>query len=438
MRTVRIIAIATGVSAAALLAQLSLLSYGLYVLIVALVTSELIALYSLDRVACIRDVRVDRAKIGEKVSVATIVRNDKPLPIPWMLIEDSLPKRLPVEGESARFLVLRPFGDARLEYTVTMTHRGYHQIGPVVLESGDLFGFVRRFRAARAAHYVTVPPDVVPILKYDIATRRPIGEVRVRRLLFEDPSRMVGVRDYHPGDSLNRIHWRATARTGQLHSKVYEQSTLTGALLALDFHRAAYERPDAVTAGRLMEDVVFDRSELAIKVAASIAGYLVSAKQEVGLISNGLDAAERAKRAEGEEVARSRREARALAAGRGGGDRLRPVEVPARKGHDQAMRVLDALARLELSEGLPIEDMLAEEYVGMPRDLALVLIVPTLTPRLYEILARLKLSGFAVTTILVDHAPIRARAHVTLAAQNIDLIHIERPEDLMEIARSGL
>ena len=49
---------------------------------------------------------------------------------------------------------------------------------------------------------------------YEIASRRPIGEIRISHRLFEDPTRIAGVRAYQSGDPLNRIHWRATARTG--------------------------------------------------------------------------------------------------------------------------------------------------------------------------------------------------------------------------------
>ena len=81
-------------------------------------------------------------------------------------------------------------------------------------------------------HFVLVYPKVVPLEGYDLASRRPIGEVLLTHRLFEDPTRIAGVRGYEPGDPLNRIHWKATARTGSLHSKIHEPSTLSGATVA--------------------------------------------------------------------------------------------------------------------------------------------------------------------------------------------------------------
>jgi hypothetical protein len=64
--------------------------------------------------------------------------------------------------------------------------------------------------------------------------------------------------------------------------------------------------------------------------------------------------------------------------------------------------------------------------------------VPQFSPRLLQVLARLKFSGFVMTALLIDNAPVLPQAKLTLASQNIDLIHIQKKEDLQEIARTGL
>ena len=72
--------------------------------------------------------------------------------------------------------------------------RGYYQVGPMVLETGDLFGLHRRFRIVTDPVYILVYPKVIPLPGYDIASRRPIGEIRLTHRLFEDPTRIAGVR----------------------------------------------------------------------------------------------------------------------------------------------------------------------------------------------------------------------------------------------------
>ncbi len=160
--------------------------------------------------------------------------------------------------------------------------RGYYQVGPLVLETGDLFGLHRRFRIVTEPVYIMVYPKVVPLPGYDLASRRPIGEIRLTHRLFEDPTRIAGVRAYQPGDPLNRVQLAATARTGVLHSKVYDASTIAGATIVLDFHRDSY--PARNEPGR---------SELAVTTAVALANAVCLMGQPIGLITNGRDAADR-------------------------------------------------------------------------------------------------------------------------------------------------
>ena len=167
--------------------------------------------------------------------------------------------------------------------------RGYHQIGPLVVETGDLFGLHRRYRVLTSPHFLLVYPEVVPLEGFELASRRPIGEVRISHRLYEDPTRIAGVRRYEAGDPLNRIHWRATARTGQFHQKIYEPSCIVGATLVLDFHQAAFDPHHEPY-----------RSELAVTAAASLANAVYEMDQQIGLVTNGRDAADRIREEKGD------------------------------------------------------------------------------------------------------------------------------------------
>jgi len=139
-------------------------------------------------------------------------------------------------------------GSMALRYKLEMQMRGYYQVGPLLLESGDLFGLHRRYRVETEPHYILVYPKVVPLQGYDLGVAPPVGEIRLMHRLYEDPTRISGVREYRAGDPLNRVHWRATARTGELHCKVYEPSTIAGISVLLDFHQGRLHsqasRPD--------------------------------------------------------------------------------------------------------------------------------------------------------------------------------------------------
>jgi hypothetical protein len=156
------------------------------------------------------------------------------------------------------------------------------------------------------------------------------------------------------------------------------------------------------------------------------------------VLSNGLDALERVKREAGLEQAANRREARRLAEERTGDDRLRPVTVRPGRGSEKTAEILDALARLEPSEGLSLRQMLVEELQHLPRDLSLIIVTPLLGRELSQAVAALKFCGIPVTVVLIDNPEAWERGRGLFSAQNVPVLHIRRPEDLAEIATRGL
>jgi uncharacterized protein (DUF58 family) len=258
-----------------------------------------------------------------------------------------------------------------------------------MMETGDLFALHRRYRVVTEPHFLLVYPEVLALEGFDVASRRPIGEVRMTYRLYEDPTRIAGVRGYQPGDPLNRIHWRATARTAELHSKVYEPSTVAGATLVLDFHQDAYTQRDRMA-----------RSELAVTAAASLANAVYEMNQQVGLVTNGRDAADRIRQEGWDYDIRSRAAARRVAEMRTKSDRLQPLVVETRRGAEQLVRILESLARVELTDGLTFAQLIAEAASRLPRDATVLAILGTATPETAVALVSLRRHGFAVTAVL--------------------------------------
>ena len=125
------------------------------------------------------------------------------------------PPRLKLGGRRVQLAMLRSRARRTMLYNLTPTRRGYYQLGPLVLETGDLFGLHRRYRVLTEPQFLMVLPKVLPLAGYEVSSKRPIGEVRMTYRLYEDPTRIAGVREYERGDPLNRVNWQATARTGK-------------------------------------------------------------------------------------------------------------------------------------------------------------------------------------------------------------------------------
>ncbi len=407
----------------ALILDLGLLAYAMYALLGVMVTSRLLARAWAENLGATRECNRVTANIGEQVAVVVTLDNRGVLPIPWVLVEDLLPRhalippppRLGVLGKRLKLAMLGSRGRKNLFYQLRCNQRGYYQIGPLIMETGDLFGLHRRYRVLTEPHFLLVYPEVLALEGFDIASRRPIGEVRMTYRLYEDPTRIAGVRHYEAGDPLNRVHWPATARTGTLHSKAYEPSTVAGATIALDFHRDAY--PES-------RDLV--RADLAVTAAASLANALYEMGQQVGLVTNGRDAADRIRQEGWDYDIRSRQAARRAAEMLESSDRLEPVVVQTGRGPEQLVRIVETLARVELTDGLSFAQLIHETTSRLPRDATLVALLSRVTTETAVALGNLRRHGFAVTAILnVYEVHEFEEAAGRLLAERIEARHLK-------------
>jgi len=392
-----------------------------FLLLVAL--AHLSSLAWLSGLDCERAVSARTLRQGEEIEVDVTVTNRRGWPIPWIYIEDRYPPDFPRKGDHSRLAVLMPGRSISMKYHLTCPRRGYHRIGPILMESGDLFGLQKRFRTGQRQDYVSVLPTVAYIDTFNVASRRPQGPVRVSNRVYEDPTRIAGLREYVPGDPLSRIHWKASARTGDLYVKTHEPATVLGGTLILDLHQENYfpENRDEVM-------------ELAITTTASIAYLLQMSGEQLGMMTNARDAAELARYEVASKKAASRADADADVSDEAESDRLSPLEVPTARSPVQAIKIIENLARVVPTNGLMIEDLLMSQFTRLPRDAALLPVVPQVSGKLALALASMKLSGFSVSVFLVGGDAAYEAAARALALDGIHVFHIESEWSLHEIA----
>src|SRR3989440_6544519 len=262
---------------------------GLLVLVIT-GTTDIWATYCLRQLRYQRQFSEQRALFGEQVTLSLAVENAKLLPLPWLEIEDTVPRALTMTGQRARVSIVgetavlenlfstRWYERVTRRYTLHCNARGVHKFGPTRVRSGDVFGFISNEETIANWQYLLVYPLVVPLTRFSLPARHPFGDRRAPRRLLEDPTRVIGVRDYAYGDSLRRVHWKATARTMQLQSKIYEPTTTYTMILFLNV--------------KTQFDSVYglqpELQELAICAAASVSDWAPNEGYAVGLYANTL------------------------------------------------------------------------------------------------------------------------------------------------------
>ncbi|GAC1399972.1 MAG: DUF58 domain-containing protein [Ktedonobacteraceae bacterium] len=370
--------------------------------------------YCLRNVSYGRTLSEKRVQFGEEITLSLTAENRKILPLPWLEVEDVVPRALAIKDQPLHasgvgnvfkldcLFSLRWYDRVTRRYTIHCNTRGVHTFGPTRLRSGDVFGFVNREAEVESYQFVLVYPLIVPITRLGLPARHPFGDRRAPRRLLEDPSRVAGIRNYVYGDSLRRVNWKATARTMQMQSKVYEATTTFTIVLFLN----ASARHDNYYG------IHPELQELSICATASLTDWAMNQSYAVGLYANSIlympDEARIAtvETDEQEEAINNSTRKERVEATVEALRKRRRVHVPASSNETQRQRIMEVLARIQPYFGTSIEDVLQAERTHLPSGATVVVITSSISDRLVDTLARVRQSGHAVSILFVSDSPL--------------------------------
>jgi uncharacterized protein (DUF58 family) len=319
-----------------------------------------------------------RAFFDEEIDLVLEVVNRKPLPLPWLEIEDEVPDSLvypnayvtashkPRRKTLVHLCSPRWYERIRRRYRVRCTHRGLHEFGPATMRAGDLFGFSLQRRDEMEINRLIVYPKTVPLDRLGLPTRGPFGDLVTPRMLWEDPTHLAGVRDYQPGDPMRRIHWKASARLDALQVKLVEPTTHPRLALFLDMHTL---RGHAWWAG--YDPFIV---ELSVIVAASIVAWAADSKLPVGLYVNAY---------------------------RYRGDGSTMIAIPPSEHPEQLHTILEALATVMPVGRLSLEEMVALEAPALPWGTTVLAITALPDDNLLNVLRTVHSRGGSAGLVLV-------------------------------------
>ena len=169
---------------------------------------------------------------GDTVTFTEVIRNKKPLFLPWLRIESNISPDLHFESEQeldVRFnrfhksvFTLPAFSQVTRRHRVKLTHRGHYTLNRLSVTAGDLMGVIAVEGEYSAPAEIFVYPQLLPENDLPLPSTRYQGDVSVRRFIIDDPFLVNGIRAYRAGDPMRDIHWAATARTGALQVKTHD------------------------------------------------------------------------------------------------------------------------------------------------------------------------------------------------------------------------
>ncbi len=203
-------------------------------LLIALITTSTTRL----SIAISRTATPVRLRVGTPARVDLRLVNQAKRATPVLRLRDE------VEGTRAATLMLAPIAsasDATVAYRLPTRRRGHLDIGPLDLTFEDPFGLTRSVIQASRAITLTVHAELIELEALQaVAGRDPTADQQKRRTLASSGDEFFALRPYVNGDDLRRVHWRASARTGDLVVKQEEQPRTGRVTVLLDRQRLNY------------------------------------------------------------------------------------------------------------------------------------------------------------------------------------------------------
>ncbi len=351
--------------------NIPLFFYLFYLLLALLLLSYVWAWSNVQGVEVSRDIGARRAQVGEEARERLILDNLWPLPKLWVEVQDHSDMPLHAGG----FVAYLP-AHARRRWTLRTpcTMRGKWTLGPVTLHSGDPFGIFKLERQIPSTTDIIVYPATVPLPNFRLPSAELPGGADLRTRTFHVTPNVSSIREYVPGDSFNRIHWRSSARTNKLMVKEFELDPTADVWVVIDMH----ERAQAISEEsrtlfhdrRLGREIQVPESteEYIVSAAASVARHLLSGSRNVGLLGWGQQ----------REIIPPEREAR------------------------QLYKILESLAILRAHGTHPLAEVLIAESTQFSRSSTMIVITSSVDPGWVTSLQQLLYRGIQTAVIFVD------------------------------------
>jgi uncharacterized protein (DUF58 family) len=328
-----------------------------------------------------RKTRTLRAHVGQVFEERFYVENKGRLPRLWLHVRD----RSDLPGSQGSRVLTLIGGRERRSYRARsrLVQRGIFSLGPTDVVSGDLFGLFPVSRTMPSAGSLLVYPMMFDVYAFPSPPGLLPGGEALRLRTHQVTPNASGVREYVPGDPLNRIHWLSTARRNELIAKEFELDPMAEVWIFLDAEaHAQAEQPYSLPSQAVeamwspWKEVKLPPSteEYAVSIAASLAQHFLRRDRAVGLVSH-HQASQRT-----------------------------PNVLPPDRGGRQLGKILEALAPLHAEGDLPISALVTAHAQHIVRGSTVIIITPSVEQELALVADLLSQRGLRPVIVLLDAA----------------------------------
>jgi uncharacterized protein (DUF58 family) len=296
----------------------------------------------------------DRLQVGQRTETRLRLKSRSSLTKIWIEAVDETT----MPGGSPKTVVTRPArGSRNWKTAARCTRRGVYSAGPIRITSGDPFGLFRMTRRYGEKQRLVVLPQPEELPYFWVPAAQLPGEGVVHQRTHYVTPNASGIREYYPGDSYNRIHWKSTARLGRPMVKTFEMDPTSNIWIVLD-----------LDAGVQVGEGDESTEEYGVRIAASVAYHFLQSNRMLGLMMEGSE----------------------------------KVVMDPQRGSQQYGRMLEALAVAQANGVTPLSRLLQEEGRRMGRHTTCVIITSSFDPEWVTSLSLLLQNGARAAVVLLD------------------------------------
>jgi uncharacterized protein (DUF58 family) len=367
-----------------------------------------------------RRTRTLRAHVGQVFEERFYVENQGRLPRLWLHVRD----RSDLPGSQGSRVLTLLGGRERRTYRARcrLVQRGVFSLGPTDVVSGDLFGLFPVSRTMPSAGSLLVYPMMFDVPAFPNPPGLLPGGEALRLRTHQVTPNASGVREYVPGDSLNRIHWLSTARRGELIVKEFELDPMAQVWIFLDAEaRAQAEQPYSLPSQAVeamwspWKEVRLPPSteEYAVSIAASLARHFLRRDRAVGFVSHHQ------------------------------ASQQTPNVLPPDRGGRQLGKILEILAPLRAEGNLPISALVAAHAQHILRGSTVIVVTPSVEQEVALAMDLLSQRGLRPVVVLLDVATFGGPAGTgsltdAMTALGVPVCRVKNGDDLVAALRVEL
>ncbi len=356
IRRVQLLVVAAILLIAAFSTELPFLFYLVYLAILVIGGSYILTRLGLADLEAGYAVNQLTGHVGDRLQITYTLRNTSRIPKPWLEIHN--PTTLP-GGLPGRAISLGSRSERSWLVRAPLARRGHFRVEPLQIRTGDPFGFFEASASVGQGVAVVVYPRIERLPLWRLPAASIEGSHSAPERTLQTSPLATAVRPYAPGDSFNRIHWRSTARHGEIQVKEFELEQTADAWIFLDLERA-------VQGGRGDESTV----EVAVRAAASIADKALLENRAVGMTVNGH----------------------------------RQAIVPSDRGGRQHLKIMQLLAAVDGDGTTPLAESLVASAGRLRRGMTAIIITPSVDRSWVRPIAALRTRGIASVVVTLDAA----------------------------------